>query len=38
MRGIWEVEIYIDGKKEIKDNFVLKGNIFEEYIGFMAEA
>lgn len=38
MRGIWEVDVFVDGKKEIKDNFILKGNLCDEYIGFMAQA
>ena len=37
-RGVWTVEIFLDGRSVIKDNFVISEKRKEQYIGFSCTA
>ena len=37
-KGAWTLEIYIDGCKRVRDNFVINEKIQEQYIGFTCTA
>ncbi|MBQ2980506.1 MAG: hypothetical protein IJD58_00100 [Lachnospiraceae bacterium] len=33
-KGIWVIDVYLDGKKVLRDNFILVEGITEQYVGF----